>query len=253
MDISFWWLKGNNKWVFLSFFFLLIYLSLFLLCFLSWEESGLIGRFFLFLVGKEESKNLTLDFWTQTYSIYFYLFFLLKYSSKRESNQLSYWICRWCSHVTTSSIFFYFLLWKLNQMVSCNCKIIQIEGNLRPWVLYGGCQFGHYYTLLLTYSTNSTNGYYINQCVMCPALQIYEHPRPKITKDPFLAQTLKWFQLHPAIKWHIQKRTKKKKRTPNKFLFFQDRTCMFHCKLLHNSIIKILGDTSHSVTNSSII
>ena len=149
--------------------------------------------------------------------------------------------------------FFYFLLWKLNQMVSCNCKIIQIEGNLRPWVLYGGCQFGHYYTLLLTYSTNSTNGYYINQCVMCPALQIYEHPRPKITKDPFLAQTLKWFQLHPTIKWHIQKRTKKKKRTPNKFLFFQDRTCIFHCKLLHSSIIKILGDTSHSVTNSSII
>ena len=82
---------------------------------------------------------------------------------------------------------------------------------------------------------------------MCPALQIYEHPRPNITKDPFLAQTLKWFQLHPAIKWYIQKRTKKKKRKKKKrkhyeFLFLQDWTCMFRCKLLHSSIIKILGD-----------
>ena len=119
-----------------------------------------MSLFFFFLISKENEP-----FWTQTYSI----FFILNYSSKRESNQLSYWICRWCSHVTTSSIFL-FSLWKLNQLVSSSCKIIQIEGNLRPWVLYRGCQFGHYYTLLLTYSYNSTNGYYINQCVMCPAL-----------------------------------------------------------------------------------
>ena len=170
--------------------------------------------FFSFLISKENEP-----FWTQTYSFFF---FLLKYSSKRESNQLSYWICRWCSHVTTSYIFL-FSLWKLNQLVSCNCKIIQIEGNLRPWVLYRGYQFGHYYTLLLTYSYNSTNGYYINQCVMCPALQIYEHPRPNVTKDPFLAQTLKWFQLHPAIKWYIQKRTKKKKEEKTLWVLIPSR------------------------------
>ena len=39
-----------------------------------------------------------------------------------------------------------------------------------------------------------------------------------------------------------KKKRKKKKRKHYEFLFLQDWTCMFRCKLLHSSIIKIRGD-----------
>lgn len=78
-DIPLWWMKvkTKNEYFFLSLFFLSLLacfgfffpfsFHLFDFGFLFWEggRCGEIVRFFLFLVGMRESKNLGLDFWTK--------------------------------------------------------------------------------------------------------------------------------------------------------------------------------------------